>query len=112
MTMATSVPKESFRLSMLLYDTRFRSYTIQIVVLILFLAALGWLVNNTVQNLAAKDRTFDFGFLFNRAGYDINPHLINYTNDDTHGRALLVGLLNTLTLFPYTTLFRSRKSVV
>ena len=105
MTMATSVPKESFRLSMLLYDTRFRSYTIQIVVLILFLAALGWLVNNTVQNLAAKDRTFDFGFLFNRAGYDINPHLINYTNDDTHGRALLVGLLNTLSVAIFGCIF-------
>lgn len=98
MAMATSTPKDSFRLSMLIYDTRFRSYTIQIVVLFLFMAALGWLVNNTVENLAAKDRTFDFGFLFNRAGYDINPHLIDYTNDDTHGRALLVGLLNTLSV--------------
>ena len=53
-------------------------------------------MNNTIQNLAAKGRTFDFGFLWNRAGYDINQTLIPYTNDSTHFRALLVGLVNTL----------------
>jgi general L-amino acid transport system permease protein len=31
-----------------------------------------------------------------RAGYDINQRLIPYTNDSTHGRAALVGILNTL----------------
>jgi general L-amino acid transport system permease protein len=112
MTMAASTPKESFRFSMLIYDTRFRSYTIQIIVLILFIAALGWLVNNTVENLAAKDRTFDFGFLFNRAGYDINPHLIDYTNDDSHGRALLVGLLNTLSVAALGCVFATMLGVV
>ena len=34
-----------------------------------------------VQNLAALGKTFDFGFLSQRAGYDINQHLIPYTND-------------------------------
>ncbi len=43
-----------------------------------------------------RTRTFDFGFLWNRAGYDINQTLIPYTNDSTHFRALLVGLVNTL----------------
>ncbi len=81
---------------MLIYDTRYRSLTIQVVVLILFLLFLSWLVNNTIQNLAAKDRTFDFGFLFNRAGYDINQRLVDYTNDSTHLRAAFIGLLNTL----------------
>jgi len=81
---------------MLIYDTRYRSYTIQVVVLILFLAFLAWLLNNTVVNLAAKDKDINFGFLFQRAGYDIDQQLIPYTNDSTHGRALFVGLLNTL----------------
>ncbi len=40
MAMATDVPKDSFRLSMLIYDTRYRSYTIQIVVLVLFALAV------------------------------------------------------------------------
>jgi general L-amino acid transport system permease protein len=96
MTIASEAPKEPFRLSMLIYDTRFRSWTIQIIVLVLFGLFVSWLINNTIQNLEAKDRTFDFGFLWNRAGYDINQTLIPYTNDSTHFRALLVGLLNTL----------------
>jgi len=96
MAYASEAPKESFRLSMLIYDTRFRSITIQVIVLILFGLFVSWLINNTIQNLAAKDRTFDYGFLWTRAGYDINQTLIPYTNDSTHFRAFLVGLLNTL----------------
>ncbi len=98
MALATETPKASFRLSMLIYDTRFRSITIQVIVLLLFMAALSWLLNNTVQNLEAKGRTFDFGFLWQRAGYDIAQQLIPYTNDSSHGRAMFVGLINTLVL--------------
>src|SRR4051794_12898494 len=89
------IPIERFRLSMLLYDTRYRSLTIQCIALLAFMLAAAWLVNNTVQNLAALGKTFNFGFLGARAGYDINQHLIPYTNDDTHGRAAIVGILNT-----------------
>ncbi|WP_137110219.1 amino acid ABC transporter permease [Rhodobacter sp. SY28-1] len=96
MAMATDVPKDGFRLSMLIYDTRYRSYTIQLVVLVLFALAVAWLLSNTVQNLAARGKEFNFGFLWQRAGYDIGQQLIPYTNDSTHFRALLVGLINTL----------------
>lgn len=96
MALASEAPKESFRLSMLIYDTRYRSMTIQVVVLILVLLFVGWLADNTIQNLAAKDKDINFGFLWNRAGYDIEQQLIPYTNDSTHGRAAIIGLLNTL----------------
>jgi general L-amino acid transport system permease protein len=96
MAYASEAPKPGFRLSMLIYDTRYRSLTIQLIVLVLFAFGVSWLVNNVIDNLAAKDRTFDYGFLWNRAGYDINQTLIPYTNDSTHGRALFVGLVNTL----------------
>ena len=96
MALAADAPKDGFRLSMLIYDTRFRAITIQVIVLILFLLFVGWLVDNTIQNLARKDKDIDFGFLFSRAGYDIDQQLIPYTNDSTHGRALFVGLANTL----------------
>lgn len=85
-----------FHLSMLLYDTRYRSLTIQAIAAILFMVAAAWLVNNTVTNLDALGKSFDFSFLGMRAGYDINQHLIPYTNDDTHARAAVVGILNTL----------------
>ncbi|MES2435133.1 MAG: ABC transporter permease subunit [Pseudomonadota bacterium] len=96
MTLATEPPKANFRLGMLIYDTRYRSYTIQVIVLILVLMGVAWLANNTIENLAAKDKDINFGFLWNRTGYDIDQHLIPYTNDDSHFRALLVGLCNTL----------------
>ncbi|MFN3994427.1 MAG: amino acid ABC transporter permease [Tabrizicola flagellatus] len=96
MAFASDAPKDGFRLSMLIYDTRYRSYTIQIVVLVLFAMAVAWLLNNTAQNLAARGKEFNFDFLWQRAGYDIGQQLIPYSNDDTHFRALLVGLVNTL----------------
>lgn len=96
MALASDVPKESFRLSMLIYDTRYRSITIQIFVLVLFGLFLAWLLNNTAQNLATRGKEFNFGFLWQRAGYDIGQQLIPYTNDSNHFRALLVGLINTL----------------
>ncbi|MEY3306623.1 MAG: hypothetical protein RLZZ413_661 [Pseudomonadota bacterium] len=96
MAYASEAPKPGFRLSMLIYDTRYRSLTIQLIVLVLFAFGVSWLINNVIDNLAAMDRTFDYGFLWNRAGYDINQTLIPYTNDSTHGRALFVGLVNTL----------------
>lgn len=96
MAYVADAPKESFRLSMLIYDTRFRSITIQVIVLILVLLFIGWLTDNTIANLAAKDKDINFSFLWNRAGYDIDQQLIPYTNDSTHGRAAVVGLLNTL----------------
>jgi general L-amino acid transport system permease protein len=81
---------------MLIYDTRYRSMTIQVIVLLLVLLFVGWLADNTIQNLAAKDKDINFSFLWARAGYDIDQQLIPYTNDSTHGRALVIGLLNTL----------------
>ncbi len=96
MALATDLPKDGFRLSMLVYDTRFRAITIQIVVLILFAMGVAWLLNNVSQNLSDKGRQFSYVYLWSRAGYDIAQTLIPYNNDDTHFRALLVGLVNTL----------------
>lgn len=96
MAVTTQGQKTGFRVGMLLYDTRYRSITIQIVVLLLCMALAGWLIDNLMRNLAALGRGIDFGFLGTRAGYDINQTLIEYSNDSTHARAWLVGLLNTL----------------
>lgn len=96
MSDATIPPKETFRLSMLIYDTRYRSLTIQVIFMFLLMAGATWLVNNTIHNLQVLGKDFNYSFLWSRAGYDINQHFIEYSNDDTHGRAMLVGLLNTL----------------
>ncbi len=96
MAAVSDEPKASFRLSMLIYDTRYRSFTIQFVVLCLVMAGAGWLIDNLLRNLSALGRGVDFGFLTSRSGYDISQTLVEYTNDSTHARAWLIGLLNTL----------------
>ncbi len=112
MALATDTPDTGFRLSMLIYDTRFRAITIQVIVLILFLLFLGWLVDNTIQNLAAKDKDINFSFLWNRAGYDIDQQLIPWNNDMTHGRAAIIGLLNTLVVAFFGCIFATIIGVV
>lgn len=81
---------------MLINDTRYRAITIQVIVLILALIFASWLVDNVRSNLALKGKDIDFSFLWRRAGYDIGQHLIPWNNDMSHGRAAIVGLLNTL----------------
>ena len=96
MTIATDPPVESFKLSMLLNDTRYRAYTFQffaLFLLICFMSYLGW---NLVRNLAAQGQDLSFRFLNAQAGYDINQRLIDYSSQSTHMRAALVGVLHTL----------------
>lgn len=87
-----------FRPGMLIYDTRYRSLTIQVAFLFLFMAGAAWLVDNTIENLRTLGKDFNYGFLGVRSGYDINQRFIEYSSNSTHARALLVGLLNTLFL--------------
>lgn len=94
----TAAPKAAFRLSMLLYDQRYRSITIQIIFLFALMLGIAWLVDNTINNLRALGKDFSFSFLTAPAGYDINQRLIEYDSQMTHGRAALVGLLNTALL--------------
>src|SRR6202042_332873 len=60
-------------------------------------AALAWRgIDNAVANMRARDIPMGFGFWNDVAGFDINLHLISYSNLSTYGRAFWVGLLNTL----------------
>jgi general L-amino acid transport system permease protein len=96
MSTMTETPGQGFRLSQLIYDTRYRSMTIQVVAMILMMLGFSWLVSNTIQNLQALGKDFNFGFLTQPAGYDINQRLIAYDSQSTHGRAAMVGILNTI----------------
>ena len=96
MTSITDPPRGSFRPSMLLNDTRYRSYTFQVIAFILLALSIGYLINNLFTNLAAQGLDIDFGFLGAPAGYDINQRLIEYTSQSTNLRAAFVGILNTI----------------
>ena len=89
---------EPFRLSMLIYDKRFRSYTLQVITIMLFMLAVAWLVNNVLDNFRTLGKEFSFDFLFAPSSYDINQRLIEYTSRSPHWKAALVGILNTLVL--------------
>jgi general L-amino acid transport system permease protein len=71
-----------------------------IVYQVLALAAVGWaawfLVSNTLHNLSARHISTGFGFLDREAGFAIGETPIAYTPADTYGRAIVVGLVNTL----------------
>jgi general L-amino acid transport system permease protein len=86
----------SFRLSMLLNDTRYRSYTFQFIALILLIALMSFLGINLVRNLAEAGLNISYGFLNVPAGYDINQSLIDYNSQSSNLRAAMVGIINTL----------------
>jgi len=75
----------------------YRSITIQIITMVVLFTILGMIGNNVVTNLEKAGKEFSFGFLNYPAGYDITfQPFISYSPTDTHTRAGLVGLLNTL----------------
>ena len=96
MSLSAQADMSEFRLSMLINDKRYRSYTFQflaLMVLICLMAFLGW---NLMQILAAAGLNISYSFLGEPAGYDINQRLVEYNSQSTHWRASVVGVLNTL----------------
>ena len=86
----------SFKLSMLLNDTRYRSLTFQFIALVAIIAFMAFVGGNLVRNLADAGLNISYSFLGEPAGYDINQRPIEYDSQSSHGRAAVVGLLNTL----------------
>ncbi|MBO6884836.1 MAG: ABC transporter permease subunit [Marivita sp.] len=96
MSTISDPPSGSFQLSMLINDTRYRSYTFQFIALILLILAFAYLGYNLLANLQSAGLNISYKFLGEPAGYDINQTLIDYTSQSTHWRAAVVGVLNTL----------------
>ena len=86
----------SFKLSMLLNDTRYRSFTFQFIALVAIIAFMAFVGGNLVRNLTEAGLNISYAFLGEPAGYDINQRPIEYDSQSSHGRAAVVGLLNTL----------------
>ncbi len=64
---------------------------------VLIIALIGFfIIHNTVANLDRQHISTGFGFLTHEASFDIGETLIPYSSADTYGRALIVGVLNTL----------------
>ncbi|BCP53403.1 amino acid ABC transporter permease [Kaistia sp. 32K] len=67
---------------------------------IVFVLVLGWLVwdiiDNTARNLQKANIAAGYGFLGRTAGFGIIQRVIDYTEASSYGRALVIGLVNTL----------------
>ncbi len=96
MTTMSDPQQGSFRLSMLLNDTRYRSYTFQFIALMLLIALMAFLGVNLMRNLAEAGLNISYDFLGVPAGYDINQTLIDYNSQSSNLRAAMVGIINTL----------------
>lgn len=84
-----------------------RAWLYQMAAIIAVLAIVGYLIHNTVINLANRGITSGFGFLERSAGFGIVQHLIDYTEGDTYARVFLVGLTNTLLVSALCIVFAS-----
>ncbi len=80
----------------LLYDPKVRGIAFQVILIVLLVLGVWWIADNTIENLRRSNISTGFGFLRGRSGFDISDRLIEYSSDSSYGRALLVGIMNTL----------------
>ena len=77
-------------------DQKTRAILYQIVTAAV-VAFLGYyLISNVQNNMAKQSIASGFGFIEKEAAFEIGESLIEYSAADSYGRALVVGVLNTL----------------
>jgi general L-amino acid transport system permease protein len=95
LTAPRAAPQRRMRLSW--SDPKFRNLVWQLVVIVTLAAIIWYLTSNTLHNLTARHIATGFAFLSRTAGIPIGEHMISYDPaSDTFGRAIVVGILNTL----------------
>ncbi|MFM7427810.1 MAG: amino acid ABC transporter permease [Elainella sp.] len=77
-------------------DDRFIKLALQIAVIVVVAIIVAILANNILVNFRRLGLNFGFGFLNNPASFGIGDTAIPYSPTDSFGRALLVGVVNTL----------------
>ncbi|HLJ20278.1 MAG TPA: ABC transporter permease subunit, partial [Stellaceae bacterium] len=77
-------------------EERFRFWAFQIGAVAATVIVIGYFWHNALVNMERQGIATGFGFLSREAGFEISLALIPYSPADTYGRALLIGLLNTL----------------
>jgi len=77
-------------------DERVRSIGSQVGAVAVIALIIFYFAHNASVNMARQGIASGFGFLGREAGFGIGTTVIEYSPADTYGRALVVGLLNTL----------------
>lgn len=80
----------------LLRNQKVRGILFQLLTVIGLVAFLWYIGHNTLANIEQRGIQTGFGFLEGTAGFGIDQSPIAYTEENTHGRVFIVGLLNTL----------------
>jgi len=78
------------------HSRRTRALLVQVGLVVVLAALVGWLLANTLANMRARGIQSGFDFLLDTAGFDIGESLIDFDSEQAYWRAFLVGLLNTL----------------
>jgi general L-amino acid transport system permease protein len=78
------------------YDPKLRGLIYQALTLGIVAFLVWGVIHNTAINLEKRNIAQGYGFLEATAGFDISQSLIAYPKDASYGRALLVGVLNTV----------------
>lgn len=73
-----------------------RGLVYQVVALALIAAGVWFLASNTQRNMEVRGIQSGFDFLSQAAGFDIGETLVAYDPSQSYGRAILIGVLNTL----------------
>ena len=80
-------------------DPRVRSIVSQVLIIGAIVLVVWYLAHNTSRNLEARHIATGFGFLSQAAAIPIGESLLEFTSSvSSYGRALLIGILNTLKL--------------
>lgn len=80
----------------LLNNPAVRSLVFQVALVLAIIGFGYYLVNNVLEQYAAKGINAGFDFLSKKAGFDILFEVIPFSSDDTYGRLFIVGILNTM----------------
>ena len=95
MALQDAIPAPAPRAS-LIYDPKIRGIFYQIVLIGLIIWVGYEIVTNAARNLAAQNIAGGFGFLGTTAGFSIIQSMVEYSEESSYGRALVVGILNTM----------------
>jgi general L-amino acid transport system permease protein len=109
MAVDDSVPRTGSRAprASLIYDPTFRAIVFQVLIAVALIAFVAWIADNTITNLRRANVASGFAFLNKRSGFDVAQSLIPYSAESTYGRALVVGLLNTILVAVLGVIFAS-----
>ncbi len=94
MAISASPPPRTRRFS--LNSRATRGVIFQLIALAVVAAGIWFLAHNTQENMRVRGIQSGFDFLGASAGFDIGETLVDYDPSETYGKAIWVGVLNTL----------------